>query len=47
MFGEEEENKLEYMNVYNDYVQIIENAIEGELKTTYGFSDDELDQFYE
>ena len=35
IFEDTEENKLEYTIVYNDYVQIMEQAIEGELKTSY------------
>ena len=46
-FSEDEENKHEYHEVYNNYVKIIEDAIEGELKTQFDVSDDALNQFYE
>lgn len=43
IFDEEEENKHEYKQVYEDYVNIMERMIEAKLKETY--SEDEIEAF--
>lgn len=43
-FEDTEENKLEYTNVYTEYVHILDQMIDAQLKTT--FSDAELESFY-
>jgi len=34
-FEDTEENKLEYTNVYTEYVHILDQMIDAQLKTTY------------
>jgi hypothetical protein len=43
-FTDDEENKLEYTKIHEEYIYIIDEMIEGQLKLT--FSEDEIDQFY-
>ena len=46
-FNEEEENKLEYTNVYQDYVQLMEQILDSMLKkSTYEYSDEKVEAFY-
>ena len=41
LFSEAEENKLEYMQVYQDYVLFMEKILDVTLKNEkYGYSDD-------
>jgi hypothetical protein len=47
IFSEEEENKLEYTNVYEAYVKLIEQLIEINLKEKYSVSDEDVKAFYE
>ena len=46
IFTDDEENKLEYTNVYETYVKLIEQLIESQLKEKNGYSDQDLDEFY-
>ena len=47
LFDEEEENKLEYTNVYQDYVHLMEHLLDATLKNdTYNHTDEEVDEFY-
>jgi len=39
IFSDEDENKLEYKTVYEDYVYLWDNALDVELKTA-GFDED-------
>lgn len=43
-FEDTEENKLEYTNIYTDYVYILEELIEINLKGKY--ADDQIEAFY-
>lgn len=45
-FNEDEENKLEYTNVYQDYVQMMEKVLDVTLKGQYGHSEADVEQFY-
>jgi hypothetical protein len=36
-FSDVEENKLEYTNIYTEYLHFMETAIESQLKTENGF----------
>lgn len=48
LFGDEEENKLEYTNVYQDYVSLMEQILDVTLKNeTHGHSEQDVDRFYE
>ena len=48
VFVDAEENKLEYTHVYQDYVQLMEQILDATLKKeSYGYSGEELDEFYE
>ena len=47
IFEDTEENKLEYTNVQAEYMHIMETAIESQLKTTFGITDEELEEFYD
>jgi len=44
IFEDTEENKLEYTNVYTEYVHILDAMIDAKLKESY--SEDELETFY-
>jgi len=44
-FEDTEENKLEYTNIYTEYVYILEQMIEMNLKDRY--TDDQIESFYE
>lgn len=47
LFSEAEENKLEYMQVYQDYVLFMEKMLDVTLKNEkYGYSDDWVTLFY-
>lgn len=43
-FEDTEENKLEYTNIYTEYVHILDQMIDAKLKES--FSDEELESFY-
>ena len=43
-FEDTEENKLEYTNIYTEYVYILEEIIEINLKDKY--TDDQIEEFY-
>lgn len=43
-FEDTEENKLEYTNIYTEYVFILEEVIEANLKQQY--SDEQIETFY-
>ena len=43
-FEDTEENKLEYTNIYTEYVHILDQMIDAKLKES--FSDEELEAFY-
>jgi ADP-ribosylation factor 2-binding protein len=43
-FEDTEENKLEYTNIYTEYVYILEQIIEANLKEKY--SDEQIELFY-
>lgn len=43
-FDDNEENKLEYTNIYTEYVHILDQMIDSKLKESY--SDAELEAFY-
>ena len=44
LFNAEEENKLEYTNVYQDYVKMMEDILDVTLKNeTYGHSEAQVD----
>ena len=45
IFIEEEENKLEYTQVYEQFVEIMERTIEAKLTTEYNYSDEEIKEF--
>ena len=47
IFSEEEENKLEYTNVYEAYVKLMEQLIEMNLKEKYSVSDEDVKAFYD
>ena len=48
IFDENEENKLEYTNVYQDYVLLMEQLIDVTLKNeTHGHSEEKVNHFYE
>ena len=47
LFDEEDENKLEYTNIYQDYVSLMEQILDVTLKNeTYGHSDEQVSEFY-
>jgi len=43
-FEDTDENKLVYTNIYQDYVHLLNQLMESQLKGT--FSDEELEKFY-
>ena len=43
-FEDTEENKLEYTNIYTEYVYILEEVIEANLKQKY--TDEQIENFY-
>ena len=48
IFNEDEENKLEYTDVYQDYVHLMEQILDVQLKSeTHGHSEEEVDTFYQ
>jgi hypothetical protein len=46
IFEDTDENKLEYTTVHHEYITIMENAIESQLKTEHNISDEEIEAFY-
>lgn len=44
IFSEEEENKHAYMDVFEEYVKLVDNAIDAQLKLTY--KQEDIDEFY-
>lgn len=46
-FDPEDENKLEYTPIYEKFVEIMEKLIEAKLKAEYGYTDEEIEAFYE
>ena len=47
LFDEEDENKLEYTNIYQDYIQLMEQILDVTLKSdTYGHSEEQVKAFY-
>jgi len=45
-FSDDEENKLEYKTIYEEYVYLVEQGLEGELKVA-GYDEDAINKFYE
>lgn len=45
VFENEEENKLEYTTIYEQFVDIVERAIEAKLKEEYNYQDSEIEEF--
>ena len=45
-FNDDEENKLEYTNVYQDYVEMMEKVLDVTLKEQYKHPEADLDAFY-
>lgn len=47
LFDEEDENKLEYTNIYQDYVLLMEQILDVTLKNeTYGHTEEQVQAFY-
>ena len=47
IFDEDDENKLEYTNVYQDYVMMMEQVIDVTLQNeTYGHTEEQVKEFY-
>ena len=48
LFNSDEENKLEYTNVYQDYVHLMEQILDVTLKGEgHGHTEEQVDKFYE
>lgn len=45
-FEDTEENKLEYTEIHNEYLKIVEQVLELQVKERYAISDAEMDEFY-
>ena len=45
-FSDDEENKHEYMQLFEEYLSLAEKAIESKLKEEMGVTDDEMLEFY-
>ena len=45
--SEEEENTHEHFQLHKDYMYILENLIEVQLKNDHGFSEEEIKTFYD
>lgn len=46
LFNDDEENKLEYTNVYQDYVEMMEKVLDVTLKDQYKHQEADVDAFY-
>lgn len=46
IFNEDEENKHQYKQVYDQYLEIMERTIEAKLIQDYNYSDDQINAFY-
>jgi len=46
IFEDSEENKLEYTPVYESYVSLMEQAIEGQVNQELALEEHQMDEFY-